>query len=212
MKALANRYLIRPPRIYRWFFKEALFRVETQDPVVYLTFDDGPSSEATPFVLDVLNTHRVKATFFVLGKNAEANPGILARLKKEGHVVANHGMEHLDGWKTAIGAYATNADEGRKASGSDMFRPPYGKLRPLQYQQLTRHSKVVFWDVISGDFDQQTTPEQVIRNVVENSRKGSIIVMHDSVKAMNNLKGSLNQIIMELKAKGFQFGVLKNPD
>lgn len=189
-----------------------MFRVETEDPVVYLTFDDGPSAEATPFVLDVLKLQRIKATFFVLGKNAKANPTILARLKEEGHVVANHGMEHLDGWITTAETYTKNVEQGKMVSGSKLFRPPYGKLSLRQYQQLRLYNKLVFWDVISGDFDQRTKPKEVIKNVVDNSRKGSIIVMHDSVKAMNNLKASLNEIIMELKAKGFQFEVLNNPN
>jgi hypothetical protein len=81
-----------------------------------------------------------------------------------------------------------------------------------QYGQIRQEDRVVFWDVISGDFDQTISAEQVIRNVVDNSRKGSIIVMHDSVKAMKNLQGSLNGIIMELKAKGFDFGVLSATD
>jgi peptidoglycan-N-acetylglucosamine deacetylase len=179
---------------------------------VYLTFDDGPSAEATPFVLDVLKTHEVKATFFVLGKNAQANPSVLARLKEEGHLVANHGMEHLNGWKTSTQAYVKNTVDGRVLSASNMFRPPYGKLKFRQYLRLRHEHKVVFWDVISGDFDQNVSPKQVIRNVVENSRKGSIIVMHDSIKAMKNMEGSLNGIIMELKAKGFHFEVLNNPN
>lgn len=209
---VAARYLIRPPKVYRWFFREALFRVQTQLPIVYLTFDDGPSAEATPFVLDVLKAHGIKATFFVLGKNAMDNPSIMQRLKEEGHLLANHGMEHLNGWRTQTEVYVKNMAEGRTVSGSRLFRPPYGKLRLKQYRQINKEDRVVFWDVISGDFDQNISAEQVIRNVVENSRKGSIIVMHDSKKAMNNVAGSLNRIIMELKAKGFDFGVLSPTD
>lgn len=209
---VAGRYLIRPPKVYRWFFREALFRVKTELPVVYLTFDDGPSPEATPYVLDVLKAHGVKATFFVLGKNVMDNPSIVHRLKDEGHLLANHGMEHLDGWRTHTESYLKNVSGGRAISDSRLFRPPYGRLRLKQYGQIRQEDRVVFWDVISGDFDQTISAEQVIRNVVDNSRKGSIIVMHDSVKAMKNLQGSLNGIIMELKAKGFDFGVLSATD
>lgn len=186
--------------------------MQTELSVVYLTFDDGPSPEATPFVLDVLKAHGIKATFFVLGKNVMDNPCIVQRLKDEGHLLANHGMEHLNGWRTDTEQYLKNTAEGRTVSGSRLFRPPYGKLRLKQYRQIRQEDRVVFWDVISGDFDQHISAEQVIRNVVDNSRNGSIIVMHDSVKAMKNLEGSLNGIIVELKEKGFEFGVLSATD
>lgn len=201
-------YLIRPPKIYRWLFKEAVFRLNPSEKTVYLTFDDGPHPEATPFVLSVLKSHSVKATFFVLGKNAEKHPDIVREIRAEGHQVGNHGMNHLNGWNTSNSLYAEDVALGKAISASNLFRPAYGKLTRAQYKLLAPTEKVVFWDVISGDFDEKTDSKTVVKNVLNNTRAGSVIVMHDSKKAMNNLSGSINEIIVKLKEKGYQFGVL----
>lgn len=204
-------YLIRPPKVYRWLFKEAVFRVKNCENKVYLTFDDGPEQEATPFVLDVLETHGVKATFFILGKNADQHPELVQKMREQGHTIGNHGMDHLNGWTTLTEQYKHNAFEGKRVSSSVLFRPPYGKLTLSQYKSLKDTEKIVFWDVISGDFDQKIDEQTVIHNVLKNVRSGSIIVMHDSKKAMKNLQGSLNEIILGLKGKGYDFGVLQGP-
>lgn len=201
-------YLIRPPKIYRWLFKEAVFRLNPSEKTVYLTFDDGPHPEATPFVLSVLKSHSVKATFFVLGKNAEKHPDIVREIRADGHQVGNHGMNHLNGWNTSNSLYAEDVALGKAISASNLFRPAYGKLTRAQYKLLAPTEKVVFWDVISGDFDEKTDSKTVVKNVLNNTRAGSVIVMHDSKKAMNNLSGSINEIIVKLKEKGYQFGVL----
>lgn len=201
-------YLIRPPKIYRWLFKEAIFRLNPSGKTVYLTFDDGPHAEATPFVLNVLKAHDIKATFFVLGKNAEKHPEIVREIREQGHQVGNHGMNHLNGWNTPNSLYAEDVALGKAFSDSNLFRPAYGKLTRAQYKLLAPTEKVVFWDVISGDFDENIASKTVVKNVLNNTRAGSVIVMHDSKKAMNNLKGSINEIIVKLKEKGYQFGVL----
>ena len=201
-------YLIRPPKLYRWLYSDAIFRGPDGEKAVYLTFDDGPEPKATEFVLDVLKTHGVKGTFFFLGKNVLKHPEMVERLKAEGHVIANHGMNHLNGWKSNRSEYMKDALEGKKVTGSDMFRPPYGRLTLPQYWAVRKSEHVVFWDVISGDFDTSITPVQVIDNVVSNVRNGSIVVMHDSKKALKNLKGSLDQIIEQLVKRGYIFKTL----
>lgn len=200
-----NSYLVRPPRLYRWFYGDAIFRGSESEKIVYLTFDDGPNAEATPYTLDVLKSHGVKATFFVLGKNVLEYSDLVERAKKEGHQVANHGMNHINGWKSGAKSYVFDVGQGKALIGSNFFRPPYGKLSPFQYYKLRKTEKLVFWDVISGDFDTAIDGKQVVRNVLANVRNGSIIVMHDSKKALTNLKGSLDQIISELVETGYRF-------
>lgn len=203
-------YLVRPPRVYRWLFPEAIFRVDTTDKVVYLTFDDGPHPEATPFVLDVLKSNNVKVTFFLLGKNAIEHRELVQMIKDEGHAIGNHGMEHLDGWKVGVERYLADHEQGKSIIGSSLFRPAYGKIKPSQYNQLRQTEQIVFWDVLSGDFDTEIDGNHVKRNVVDNVRPGSVVVFHDSKKAFPNLKASLNDIIGQLSENGYRFGTLKN--
>jgi len=202
-------YLIRPPKIYRWLFKQAIFRKNADEKKVYLTFDDGPHPEATPFVLNVLESHGIKATFFVLGKNVKKHPELFQQLKESGHAIGNHGMSHLNGWTTSTDTYVHDAETGKAISESNLFRPAYGKMTLSQYTKLMQTEKIVFWDVISGDFDAKSNPKKVVKNVLNHTRNGSIIVMHDSKKAMNNLFGSMNEIITTLKQNGYDFGVLE---
>jgi len=155
--------------------------------------------------LSVLEEEGIKATFFMLGKNALLEPEIVAKVRGKGHTVANHGMEHFNGWSTEDVAYENNCQTGSETVSSKLFRPPYGKLKLSQYKKLIQDNQLVFWDVISGDFDVDMTPDRVRDNVVNNTRNGSIIVMHDSVKAFENLRGSLRNIVVDLKGKGYEF-------
>ena len=192
----------------RWLYSEAIFRKDEGSKTVFITFDDGPSPESTQTILDILREHGAMATFFLLGDNAENQPELVDRIRKEGHSIANHGYKHLDGWSTSLSAYKANTELGKKAVKSNIFRPPYGRLGYLQYLKLKRTEKIVFWDVISGDFDTTLSPERVYKNVVNNVRNGSVIVMHDSRKALPNVKKSLGRIITELKNRGYYLDTL----
>ncbi len=202
------RYLIRPPFPYRWLYPKAIFRGDAQHKVAYLTFDDGPHPEATPFVLDTLAEEDVKATFFLLGKNAQCHPDLAERIRQEGHTIGNHGHAHLDGWKTSGRAYLDDFEQGMAVTGSELFRPAYGHITPFQYKAISQRSTLVLWDVLSGDFDPDTTPEQCVQNVERHVRNGSIIVMHDSQKALTNLMGSLKPLIQSMKRLGYKMDKL----
>jgi peptidoglycan-N-acetylglucosamine deacetylase len=202
---IQGMYLVRPPFLYRWIFRKALFRIPGAKCCVFLTFDDGPHPEVTPFVLDVLKEENITATFFMLGKNAEKYPELVSRIQREGHVVANHGHDHLDGWRTGSAAYEENFLKAAPLLGTRLFRPPYGRLTSAQYNRLAAQTQVVMWDIISGDFDPSVTPEKCVRNVVRNLRDGSIIVMHDSQKAGEKLRSSLKGLITSTKALGYTF-------
>jgi len=202
-------YLIRPPKVYQWLYSEAIFRMPDNEKVVYLTFDDGPHPEATPYAIDVLRKHDIKATFFVLGKNVDQHPELMSRIEIEGHSVGNHGMSHLNGWNTSVEDYLNDAEKGKSICKSNLFRPAYGKLTYRQYKTLKETEQIILWDIISGDFDSAIGGEQVIANVVNNVRSGSIVVMHDSAKAFNNLKASLSEIIEQLSEKGYRFSTIE---
>ncbi len=204
-------YLIRPPKVYRWLFKEAVFRMEPEEKTVYLTFDDGPHPETTEHVLDVLREHRVKATFFMLGKNVARYPQLKQMVSDGGHAIGNHGMEHPNGWVTSTEAFVADFAAGKAITGSSLFRPPYGRLTLSQYNRIKEDSTIVFWDVISGDFDMGISVTDILNNVKKNVRNGSIIVMHDSRKALKNVRESLGPIITELAEMGFGFSTLHPP-
>ena len=195
-------------------YPDCLWKVKEESKVIYLTFDDGPIPEITPWVLDCLQEHQAKATFFCIGKNVEAHPDIFKRIVDEGHAVGNHTFDHLNGWKTNNEAYfdniaqcdATLAKHG-VASGA-LFRPPYGKLTPAQYLQLKKIYKIIMWDVLSFDFDLSVTQEKVLDNVLQHTEPGSIIVMHDSLKAMDKVRYALPKLFTHFTPLGFQFKTL----
>ena len=196
-------YLKKPPYLYRKLLSKAVFNANTEK--VYLTFDDGPDPEVTPAILNILAEQNATATFFILGENAEKHPEILDRIRSEGHVLANHGYAHLDGWKVDEEAFIENVKRGEKVSGSKVFRPPYGRIWPGLMDLISDH-RVIMWDVLAGDFDTNNSANDVVSNVLDNVEAGSIIVMHDSQKAKENVLGSLQLIIEGIQEKGLSFG------
>jgi peptidoglycan/xylan/chitin deacetylase (PgdA/CDA1 family) len=182
---------------------------------IYLTFDDGPVPEATPWILAVLRQHNIKATFFCIGDNVEKHPDTFQQVVNDGHVIGNHTYNHLNGWSTENEAYVANfkncevSIQSRHNPGAKLFRPPYGKVKAAQAQTIKKLGyKIIMWDVLSADFDQTITPQQCLHNVINNVADGSIIIFHDSVKASVNLRYALPEVIAYLKEKGFSFGVL----
>ncbi len=175
---------------------------------IYLTFDDGPVPVITPWVLDVLKEEKVKATFFCVGENVEKHGDIYQRILNEGHAVGNHTYNHLNGWNTHGNQYAKNVLKCAEVVKSRLFRPPYGRAKKSQVALLSSHYKIIMWDVLSGDYDKSTTPEQCLKNVNTYVRNGSVIVFHDSVKAQPKLEYALPRFIKFAKEKGFEFGVL----
>ena len=203
--------LVSPPKIARYLFPDAIWRLPSSPynkPVVYLTFDDGPTPQITEWVLNLLEQKKIKATFFCVGKNIEKYPELFARTKAGGHTCANHTYEHLNGWRTQKSKYADNVLKCSAYFENRLFRPPYGKVTPAQYAELKKLFRFVFWDIISFDFDSKTTPEQCYNNVVKHARNGSIIVFHDSIKAKKNMEFALPRAIESLKEKGFEFASL----
>ncbi len=196
-------YLVKTPGIIQTLFASLVWRVANSKKV-YLTFDDGPIPEATPWVLDLLKSKNIKATFFCVGENVEKYPEIYQRILSEGHSVGNHTYNHLNGWKIDGSQYNENVMKASRVIDSSLFRPPYGKLTPGLIKQLKKKYDVVMWDVLSGDFDTTLTPEDCLKNVKENAKEGSIIVFHDSIKAIDTLKFVLPEVISFFEEKGIQ--------
>ncbi len=202
-------YLITTPRWIRRFFPGCIWEIEETRPVVYLTFDDGPDSEVTPFVLDLLQYYEMRATFFCIGKNVEAHPEVYARILREGHRTGNHTHHHLNGWKTPDTDYLNDVERCREVLPSRLFRPPYGRMSRSQASVLRRNYKIVMWDVLSGDYSPDISPEKCLSNITENAGPGSIIVMHDSLKARKNLLFALPRVLEHYASAGFSFEVIR---
>jgi peptidoglycan/xylan/chitin deacetylase (PgdA/CDA1 family) len=173
--------------------------------VVYLTFDDGPIPEITPWVLDQLKKYHAKATFFCLGRHVEAHPEIYAQILAEGHSVGNHTYDHPDGWKSGNLTYYKSVIACSDMVKSSLFRPPYGRITPRQIRALKSRYKIILWSILSQDYDNTKTPEQCVRNVTAKVRNGDIIVFHDSHKAWPNLSEALPATLAHLKQAGFRF-------
>ncbi|MGK0388231.1 MAG: peptidoglycan/xylan/chitin deacetylase (PgdA/CDA1 family) [Maribacter sp.] len=201
-------YLVKIPNFIRKLFPNFIWRLPTEDKVVYLTFDDGPIPEVTPWVLDLLEEYNAKATFFCVGENVKQYSDLLEKVRKAGHSVGNHTFSHLNGWLTDNVTYLRNVRKGAHAVHSELFRPPYGKVKPSQAKFLNRHYRVVMWDVLSGDFDPALSKEQCLENVIKNTEKGSIIVFHDSLKAKDKLEYVLPKTLEHFAKQGYRFEAL----
>ena len=174
-------YFTRPPSIIRKLFPGLVWTIPNEKNQVFLTFDDGPDPEVTPWILDTLGKYNAKATFFCLGKNVEKYPDLFERIKKEGHAVGNHSYSHLDGWKTRNKDYFEDVEKADKLIGRNLFRPPYGRIKPSQIRELKKKYKIVMWDVLSGDFDPGKKTNKRLENIIQVTKSGSIIVFHDNV-------------------------------
>jgi peptidoglycan/xylan/chitin deacetylase (PgdA/CDA1 family) len=185
-------------------YPDAIFRMTGTGKKFYLTFDDGPDPSSTPRILDILNSHDVTAAFFCTGSNVIRSPGLLARIASEGHTIGNHGFSHLNGLKTPIRTYCSDVFKGRDVTSSNLFRPPYGRLRVRQYMILERSMKIVFWDIMPYDFDTKLSHGASYAILSRKVRPGSIIVLHD--KPESHALFYLDRFIRSSLEKGYTFG------
>tara|TARA_B100000963_G_scaffold350315_1_gene360415 strand:- start:64 stop:630 length:567 start_codon:yes stop_codon:yes gene_type:complete len=186
-----------------------LWSLETNEKELFLTFDDGPIPQVTPKVLDILDQYEAKATFFCVGENVSKHPNVFAEVKNRGHLVGNHTYNHSNGWKTSTFAYLRQYLIAQSLIDTEWFRPPYGRIKPQQLKAIKKRSMVVMWDVLSGDFDPTITIEQCVQNVVDFVQPGSIVVLHDSLKAEARILGALPIILKQLKGNGYTFNTLR---
>lgn len=202
------QYLVKTP----WWMKKlvpgATWSVDTQEPLIYLSFDDGPHPDITPKVLDILNQYHARASFFCVGANVQRFPDVYRKIIDAGHAVGNHTYHHLNGWRTKDKKYMDDIALAAKYIDSRLFRPPYGRLGLFQRKLLAKPAydmKVVMWSVLSGDFDPTISPEQCLDHVLLNTGAGDIVVFHDSEKAANRMLFALPRVLEYFSEKGFRF-------
>ncbi|MFT6969936.1 MAG: peptidoglycan/xylan/chitin deacetylase (PgdA/CDA1 family) [Roseivirga sp.] len=201
--------LHKTPLLLQWLYPNLVWKMKTDAKIIYLTFDDGPIPEVTPWVLNTLDKFNAKATFFCVGDNIKKYPEVFKQVVSKGHSIGNHTFSHLNGWKTERTVYlkdflSCEQELRNKEMTSNLFRPPYGRITPKQIGQL-KSRQIIMWDVLSGDFSNKIQPEQVLANSIKYSSEGSIIVFHDSLKAFKNLKYTLSQYLEHFSQQGYQF-------
>ena len=201
-----SRFIEQPPLLYRILFPEAIWRIKRKKRrTVYLTFDDGPIPEITPWILDLLDYYGIKATFFLVGDNVRRHPELLEEIKRRGHSWGNHTMNHLQGFKETSRNYLRNIKEADNLIDSPLYRPPHGIMRWGQAKIIKEHFNIVMYDVVTRDYSKKLNGEKVGKNVRRYARNGSIIVFHDSLKAEANLRYALPRAIEWLRDQGFEF-------
>ena len=205
-------YFVKTPNWLQRIYKECVWKIKVSSNDIFLTFDDGPHPEVTPFVLDTLKVYGAKATFFCIGKNVESYPEIYQRLLNEGHSVGNHTHNHKNGWKTPFIDYIQNIELASKYIASSIFRPPYGRIKSSQIRAIKKHAElpqqIIMWDVLSADFDISLYGDQCANNVIQHSRPGSIIVFHDSAKAWDRLQIALPKVLQYFHENGYEMALL----
>lgn len=210
------KYFVKTPWLLKKIYPAFTWHVPVKDKTLYLTFDDGPHETATPFVLDELKKYSAKATFFCIGKNVVAHPDIYRRILDEGHSVGNHTYNHLNGWKSNDTTYINDIIKASEHINSRLFRPPYGRIKKFQGKILQQSDNaarrlfsIIMWDVLSGDFDIDLSPQKCLSNVTDNAGSGSVIVFHDSAKAWSRMSYALPKVLAHFAGKGFAFQALE---
>lgn len=205
-----KRYAVKPPMIIRRLYSRLIWNFPTTEKILYLTFDDGPIPEVTPFVLDELKKYNAKGTFFCTGVNVKRYPEIFERIKSEGHAAGNHTYNHLNGWKTNNKKYFEDIEAANELLNTRLFRPPYGRIKRAQISYVSEKYSIIMWDVLSFDFDKNTTPQKCLSNVISNSAPGSIIVFHDSLKAKKNIFYALPNMLNHFASLDYKFRAIQN--
>jgi peptidoglycan-N-acetylglucosamine deacetylase len=203
-----HRYFIKISWFIRWLFPAYVWRISSDEKAVYLTFDDGPDPVVTPWVLQELKKYDAPATFFCVGEMVQQHPQVYRQLLTENHAVGNHTYHHFNGWNTDHETYISDVVKAAAFIDSNLFRPPYGRIRSAQAKAIPgalgkSDAQIIMWDVLSADFDPAFTPEQCLANVIDNVSAGSIIVFHDSEKAFPNLRYALPVVLEFLKKEGY---------
>ncbi len=204
-------YLVKTPWLLKKLYPQLIWDKYPNNHCIYLTFDDGPIPIVTSFVLNILKLHQAKATFFCIGDNINRHPEIFEQVKTGGHSIGNHTYNHLKGWKTGDRTYVDSFLKADELLHSDLFRPPYGRIKRSQIKllkQVRPELNIVMWDVLSGDFDVDLTPEACLQNVLKHTSPGSIVVFHDSLKAFDRLEYVLPRAMEAWTRRGYSFGSL----
>lgn len=200
-------FIEQPPQFIRLLYPKAIWRMDKNERAVYLTFDDGPIPEITPWVLDLLDKYGIKATFFMVGDNVRKHPKEFQMVVERGHRIGNHTFNHIRGFEFLSQNYLANTDKANAYLQTNLFRPPHGHMRWMQYHVLKKKYQIVMWDLVTRDYSKRLNGPQVFEKVKKYARNGSIITFHDSLKSEENLKYALPRSIEWLLAEGYEFMV-----
>lgn len=196
---------MRTPLLIQRAFRSLVWHVPSKEKIIYLTFDDGPIPVVTPWVLDELKKYGARATFFCIGDNVRKHPEVYARLSSDGHRTGNHTEHHLNGWTIFNREYYKDIALCARRVKSNLFRPPYGKIRPSQIMRIRQQYRIIMWDVLSKDYDREVTGEECYQRVLRGCRPGSIVVFHDSLKAEERLRYALPRTLEHFTKAGYRF-------
>lgn len=202
-------FIEQPPQFIRRLYPRACWRMDSSEKAVYLTFDDGPIPEVTPWVLDVLDKYGIKATFFMVGDNVRKHPDEYKMVVERGHRIGNHTYNHLKGFEERTARYIANIDKADCYLATDLFRPPHGIMRMRQYRALCERYRIVMWDLVTRDYNPKLNGRQILRKVRKYTRNGSIITFHDSRRSVDNLYYALPRAIEWLQSEGYEFKVFE---
>lgn len=201
--------LYKTPGIFKKIYPDFFWSIPSKN-AIYLTFDDGPTPKVTEWVLSELKKFNAQATFFCIGKNVKENPSLYQNILSAGHSVGNHTFHHLKGRNTDTKSYLLDINKTKILINSNLFRPPYGSIKPRQSKQLKPEMKIIMWDVLSYDWEKDFDVEKAYQKVVQATQPGSIVVFHDSLKADKNLKILLPKLLSYWQEKGFEFRGIAN--
>src|SRR6201996_2939674 len=179
-------YLVKTPWLLKKLYSNLIWNRSRNNHCIYLTFDDGPIPIVTPLVLNILQQYNAKATFFCIGDNVRKHPDVFEQVKNAGHAIGNHTFNHLRGWSTNDLTYLENFEKADELIGSNLFRPPYGRIKRSQARLLKAARpdiQIVMWNVLSADFDLKISPQKCLDNAIKNTRANDIVLFHDSLKA-----------------------------
>jgi peptidoglycan/xylan/chitin deacetylase (PgdA/CDA1 family) len=211
VQALKDRYFagmhIYPVKTPIWVQKlipSALWHFPRNEDALYLSFDDGPTTTLTYWILETLDQWQAKATFFCVGENIDKFPELFREIVDRGHTIGNHSYNHLNGWVTDNESYFENIARNASQTGSRLYRPPYGRMKPPQIAYLKKRYQLVFWDVLSGDFDQMLSPDDCLDNILKHASRGSVIVLHDNIKSEKTLRYVLPKLLAHYHSVGWE--------
>lgn len=197
------------PFLLKAFYSAYMWRVPTTEKRLFITFDDGPIPDVTEFVLETLRDYRAKGTFFCIGDNIRKHPAVFNNISEQGHGLGNHTYNHLNGWKTNDATYLANVKQcAELLPKTPLFRPPYGRIKRAQAREVLETQKIVMWDVLSGDFSQDVSPQTCLRKTIQYARPGSILLFHDSLKARRNMEYAVPRVLDHFSNLGYRFDAL----
>ena len=202
-------FIEQPPQFIRRLYPRACWRMNASEKSVYLTFDDGPIPEVTPWVLEVLDKYHIKATFFMVGDNVRKHPDEYKMVVERGHRIGNHTYNHLKGFEELTERYIANIDKADCYLSTDLFRPPHGLMRMDQYRALSERYRIIMWDLVTRDYNPNLNGRQILKKVKQYARNGSIITFHDSLRSVHNLHYALPRAIEWLMQEGYEFKVFE---